>query len=109
MLHPLWCYSQDQLYRVLLLLADLPKAPGVRAAASRLLQQLPTCSWVPLGLLEALYSDQPAAQLGRQLLGSSGGVERPGLLLYTLQVSWKPNPSMLYLSRLRHRCIRNDD
>ncbi|GIL73346.1 hypothetical protein Vretifemale_3533 [Volvox reticuliferus] len=78
-------YHDDQLYRVLLLLADLPKAPGVRAAASRLLQQLPTCSWVPAGLLEALHSDQPAAQLRGQLLGPGGGVERPGLLLYTLQ------------------------
>ncbi len=71
---------------MLLLLADLPKAPAVRAAASRLLQQLPTCSWVPAMLLEALHSEQPAAQLRRLLLGPSGGVDRPGLLLYTLQV-----------------------
>lgn len=92
---------QEQLYRVLLLLADLPRAPAVRAAAGRLLQQLPTCGWVPAALLEALQAgqgqagEQAAAALRRLLLGPGadggegsrgGGVKRPGLLLYTLQV-----------------------
>lgn len=79
---------QDQLYRVLLLLADLPRAPAVRSAAARLLQQLPTCAWVPGALLGALLGPRPAAALRQLLLGSSGEVERPGLLLYMLQVGW---------------------
>lgn len=80
---------QDQLYHVLLLLADLPKAPSVRTAAAQLLQRLPTCTWVPAALVAALGSAQPAEQLRQLLLGAPGSVERPGRLLYTLQVRRK--------------------
>lgn len=99
---------QDQLYHQLLLLTDLPghTAAGLRAAAGRLLQQLPTCTWARALVTQALTCPAPEAALRSQLLGQSlvqgqgsnvaaggsgaaaGDGVRPGRLLYLLQVRW---------------------
>ena len=53
-------HTQPALYNVLLFLADLPHSREVRLEAVHMLQLLPTCTWIPEGLGEALAAPTTA-------------------------------------------------
>lgn len=78
---------QEGIYHVLFFLAGLPKLPELRQEAVQMLQLLPTCSWIPEQLQEALSSHDAANKLKSVLLEQQqqGALHLPKLL-YTLQV-----------------------